>query len=335
MQISNIPAKFALIWGEGASSPYITTPVPDTTATPGRASFTLGFPPLNFTPRGSGGIPPFGEDFNGILNQVTAWAQWQQAGAPVFYDAAFSTAVGGYPKGCVLTSTEPGVKWISTVDNNVTDPDGGSPTGWNRFTPGTTNYVVDTGATNVYVAALSPALTTYANQIGIAYRVKIGAGNTNTGACTINFNGLGAKSIKGVFGIDPPAGTLKAGQQYELVYDGTNFILPALLCRGYQFNGASQFAFTGYKIDELGFIEQWGSIGGGGTGGTPATLPLAYNAIASGFGQFFILGSANESPPGGPGSAMIFGNAYPVSSTQFQVNSGNTTYAVSWFSKGR
>src|SRR5258708_20811739 len=65
---------------------------------PGFASLTDGFVPLNGQPVASGGIPPFEQDMNGILNQISLWCQWLEAGGPVYYDATFSTGgSGGVP----------------------------------------------------------------------------------------------------------------------------------------------------------------------------------------------------------------------------------------------
>jgi hypothetical protein len=47
--------------------------------------------------------------------------------------------------------------------------------------------------------------------------------NANTGASTINVNSLGAKSLKKSFNVDLEAGDIAAGQQFFIVYDGTNF----------------------------------------------------------------------------------------------------------------
>ncbi len=96
----------------------------------GAASFTDGFPPLTFTPLNAGGVPPAGADFNGVLNAITAIQRWQNAGGCFRYDAAFSAAIGGYPKGALLVSSTDGFYWRSIVDNNTTDPDGGSSAGW-------------------------------------------------------------------------------------------------------------------------------------------------------------------------------------------------------------
>lgn len=133
MLASQIPAKFQITWGSSAGAGFIRT-VPQTSQiniTPGAASFTDGFPPLNFSPVGSGGIPPFGQDVNGILRAITAWQQWVQAGdAAITYDSAFSSSIGGYPAGAFLASTTyAGGFWVSIVDNNTTNPDAGG-TGW-------------------------------------------------------------------------------------------------------------------------------------------------------------------------------------------------------------
>ena len=95
----------------------------------GAASLTDGFPPLTFLPLTAGGIPPYGQDFNGILNEVTHSIQWQQAGGIAKYNSAFSTAIGGYPNGAVLQNAAKTNLWVSTVDNNLSNPDAGGA-GW-------------------------------------------------------------------------------------------------------------------------------------------------------------------------------------------------------------
>lgn len=132
MQSSDIPSKSAKVFAESASGPYIRS-VPQTTADPAAASFDLGFPPQTFTDEGAGGTPPDGRDFNGVFNFLSAWARWQSAGAPVTYDATFQTDIGGYPRGAVVASaTTFGIFWISTTENNLTNPDGGGA-GWRKW----------------------------------------------------------------------------------------------------------------------------------------------------------------------------------------------------------
>lgn len=73
--------------------------------------------------------------------------------------------------------------------------------------------------TDVYTATISPAPLAYiTNQVFI-----ITFTNANTGASTININGLGAKSIKDQFGNDLSPGAIASGSHHVLMYDGTNF----------------------------------------------------------------------------------------------------------------
>lgn len=130
MQSTDIPDKFAEPFAALQTGTYMRA-IPVTSADPVAASLDLGFPAGTF---GSVGTPPDGRDFNGLLNQDTAWAWWQAAGGTVPFDSAFSTAVGGYPKGCVLPSTTLGYFWQSTVENNTNNPDV-TPTGWIKLAP--------------------------------------------------------------------------------------------------------------------------------------------------------------------------------------------------------
>ena len=97
--------------------------------TPGAASYTDGFPPLCATPVASGGIPPSKADMNGILYGMSAVDVWMCAGGGFPYNSAFSTAIGGYPKGARVLMASGNGYWVSTTDNNVTDPDTGGA-GW-------------------------------------------------------------------------------------------------------------------------------------------------------------------------------------------------------------
>lgn len=82
-------------------------------------------------------------------------------------------------------------------------------------------FAADAGSNDTYVATLDPAPAAYVT--GEHYRFK--ANTANTGACTISFNGLGAKAIKKVAGgitTDLADNEIRAGQWVDLTYDGTN-----------------------------------------------------------------------------------------------------------------
>ena len=130
MQLSQIPSQIVKAWATGDSSK--TNPIPVSSQigiTPGAASLTDGFPPLCATPIASGGIPPAKADMNGILYQMSAVDVWMCAGAGFPYNSAFQTSIGGYPKGARVLMASGNGYWVSTTDNNVTDPDTGGA-GW-------------------------------------------------------------------------------------------------------------------------------------------------------------------------------------------------------------
>lgn len=83
------------------------------------------------------------------------------------------------------------------------------------------NYYVDSGGANAYVISPSPASSGYV--AGQEYDVKISAGNT--GASTLNVNGLGVKNITYADGSALASGAMPTGSVVRLIYDGTEFQL--------------------------------------------------------------------------------------------------------------
>jgi hypothetical protein len=223
-----IPTKTPTPWANSAANPtYVRTiPVPSQIGIQNcAASFTDGFPPLTFTSANAGGCPPFGQDFNGILQIITQWERWNQAGGQTNYDSAFSASIGGYPKGAVLGNANTvGCFWISTVDNNLSNPDAAGA-GWTPACPGPSGAVGgnSTGSPNAQVVAATPFLL----QKGVI--VSFVAGSTNSAATTFNVNGTGnisvVKQVPGS-GTQPLVGNeIQANTNVVVAYDGTNWEL--------------------------------------------------------------------------------------------------------------
>ena len=178
MQLSNLPAKFPVAWASSAGSGYIkTTPlISQIGIIPGAASLPDGFVPLNMTPVTSGGKPAWGQDLNGILNWITAYMRFLQAGGIAPYDATYSGQIGGYPKNAILASSaNVTLLWLNTIDNNTTNPDAGGASGW-----------VATGP-----AALG-VLATITPGTGVATALAVNVGSA--GAPVIYNGGLGTPS---------------------------------------------------------------------------------------------------------------------------------------------
>ena len=123
------PSKFGVVWNNSDINRNTIPVASQIGITAGLASYTDGFPPLTMTPVASGGIPPFGQDFNGIFYAVTSALQWIQAGASYPYDSAFQTTIGGYPAGALVQRSDGLGWWLNTVANNTTAPESGGA-GW-------------------------------------------------------------------------------------------------------------------------------------------------------------------------------------------------------------
>ncbi|MCU4576149.1 hypothetical protein KTJ34_01815 [Acinetobacter courvalinii] len=98
----------------------------------GAASMTSGFPAVTMQPIAAGGIPPSGQDFNGIFNQLSQHQVWVNAGGLYKFDQAFCTAIGGYSKGAVIQLDDGLSSYISTVNGNTNNPNN-ELTGWSPY----------------------------------------------------------------------------------------------------------------------------------------------------------------------------------------------------------
>lgn len=85
----------------------------------------------------------------------------------------------------------------------------------------TVNFAIDNQANDSYVITLSPAPLDYSNGMMILFR----ANTVNTGAATINVNGLGVRTIVKRVNTALANGDILASMICLLVYDGTNFVL--------------------------------------------------------------------------------------------------------------
>ncbi|GIO57928.1 hypothetical protein [Paenibacillus cineris] len=84
------------------------------------------------------------------------------------------------------------------------------------------NYGATTNSSNAYSVTLNPAPTALVEGLRVTVKINV----ANTGASTLNVNGLGAKAIKKANGNDVVSGNLKANGVYTLIYDGASaFIL--------------------------------------------------------------------------------------------------------------
>lgn len=96
-------------------------------------------------------------------------------------------------------------------------------TWWDEGLGGVSAYAADTGSANAHAIAPAPAITAYA--AGQAFHFF--AANANTGAATLNVNGLGGKAVQ-LNAAALVSGAIGADDLVRVVYDGTQFQLPSL-----------------------------------------------------------------------------------------------------------
>lgn len=120
-----------------------TTPAGDNTA-----SYNNGFPPITMVQKNAGGLPPKGQDMNQILYELSSLSRWASSGAINSFDSDFSSKTGGYPKGSQLIGDDGATIYISTIDDNTSNPNSGGG-GWFNQTNGyfkTTNNLSEIAA---------------------------------------------------------------------------------------------------------------------------------------------------------------------------------------------
>ena len=122
---------------------------------------------------------------------------------------------------------------------------------------------------------------------GLVVKLKIGPALTNTGATTLNMDGIGAVAVKDQLGVDLAAGMLVAGGYVEFLYDGTNWVLPG------RSNAAETVAFVAYPAtNQVGW---------------PATtyVSMSFNAAVLNVGSHFDTSTRRWTPPAGKVSITL------------------------------
>lgn len=83
-----------------------------------QATWDQGFGQITMLPVSAGGLPPKGQDFNGILNQICETIVHISKGGVFKFSADYAAAINGYPKGAILQSEDEKKYYQSLIDNN-------------------------------------------------------------------------------------------------------------------------------------------------------------------------------------------------------------------------
>lgn len=122
------PAKIITPWADTGSK----NPIPENANnTTGAAGFDKGFPDITMTPPEAGGVPPAGQDFNGIFYEVTSILRYMQAGGRPTFSATLAAEIGGYPNGAMVLGDNGIAIYTNRQDGNLSNPNSGGG-GWAR-----------------------------------------------------------------------------------------------------------------------------------------------------------------------------------------------------------
>ncbi|MEY0595431.1 hypothetical protein AB7309_19095 [Providencia manganoxydans] len=83
-----------------------------------QATWDTGFGQITMLPVAAGGLPPKGQDFNGIFNQISENIIYLSKGGKFKFSADYAASINGYPKGAILQSDDEKKEYQSIIDNN-------------------------------------------------------------------------------------------------------------------------------------------------------------------------------------------------------------------------
>lgn len=117
--------------------------IPETSTGTEQASIEEGFPDITMIAPIDGGLPPRGQDCNGMFYLSTDMRVYQQNGGIITFSQDVSNVIGGYPKGAILDYIDENGQYTkvrSLIENNtnnfVTNPEFIDNINWERLSFG-------------------------------------------------------------------------------------------------------------------------------------------------------------------------------------------------------
>ena len=194
----------------------------------------------------------------------------------------------------------------------------------NRYAP--THFTVG-GTANAITLAV-PEETLW-QSYGDGQMIQWIQNGTNTGATTMNVNGIGTASVVLNTGEALVGGELVNGRPYVAVHDGTNFVLMTPMGMA---DDGHLFSANGYQKLSNGLIFQWAQTGDGSTGSTGATGSVTF-PVTFPNDVFSVLGTGNDTS----GATSVRVNTVTTSGFNFQAFTGGTAASFDklyWFAVG-
>lgn len=159
-----IPAPFATNGQKNSIPDRFSSEMPSNTAT-----WDQGFPPITTIPATAGGLPPIGQDFNGIFNQVSENIVFLAEGGRYKFSEEHAVSIGGYKQGAILQSDDNLSEYQSLIDGNLvnfnTAPEIEVSAAWKKIFPIALSNAID--STSETTAATSKAVSDLAGILAL------------------------------------------------------------------------------------------------------------------------------------------------------------------------
>lgn len=146
------------------------------------------------------------------------------------------------------------------------------------------DYALTTGSANTYAITLDPVPASYTTGMVVHFKANF----SNTGAATLNVNGLGAVTIKRNYDQNLSADDIKSGQMVIVMYDGTNFQMLTQLGSPPPYSDPASYGFSlagglYYKIVYThGYITSYSGVGVNNYGWRLATQTEVQTLVTAG-----------------------------------------------------
>jgi hypothetical protein len=136
-------------------------------------------------------------------------------------------------------------------------------------------YAPATGSTDAYAVTLEPAVAAYTTGMIVGFRANL----DNTGACTIDVNGIGTRAIMKHFDSPLEGQDIRSGQMVTLMYDGTHFQMLSQTgqsggggCAGTYEVFIASGTWTRPACGSMAHVKCWGGGGSGGRSGSTSSM---------------------------------------------------------------
>lgn len=183
--MANQPDIIPMAWAANNST---ADSIPETTSESGKASWDQGFPVETSLPLSQGGVPPKYGDFNGILNILSQFALFAQAGGQYAWSNALAYGVGS-----IVLGTD-GNLYRAAQESTAVNPVGDASGKWERVVSQSDLAAISATATQAAAAANTAQQTAESAQSAVttldANVVKKSGDQTIGGVKTFSDNAI-------------------------------------------------------------------------------------------------------------------------------------------------